>query len=64
MNARIRQYLFGLIFFAVGIFELYRNDMLEFALYCCAGLAFVFNSLTLEEKLIAYKKPLVIVPGF
>jgi hypothetical protein len=34
--------------------------MLEFALYAVAGLAFVFNGLTLETKLAAYKKPLVI----
>ncbi|HEY9007535.1 hypothetical protein [Ohtaekwangia sp.] len=61
MSATIRQYLFGAIFFAVGIYQLYRNDFLEAALYLLAALSFVFNTLATEPKLLAYKKMLVII---
>jgi hypothetical protein len=61
MNARTRQYLFGFIFFAVGIYQLTRHDFLEASLYMAAGTAFVFNSLAMEPRLIAYKKGLAIV---
>lgn len=61
MNAKNRQYLFGLIFLAVGIYQATVHDWLEFSLYTLAGLAFVVNSLTMEPRLLQYKKPLVIV---
>lgn len=61
MNARTRQYLFGVIFLAVGIYQLTIRDYLEFSLYGLAGLAFIVNSLTMEPRLIRYKKPLVII---
>ena len=61
MNAKNRQYLFGLIFLAVGIYQFTIKDWLEFSLYSLAGLAFVVNSLTMEPRLSQYKKPLVIV---
>lgn len=61
MNAKSRQYLFGLIFIGVGIYQLTINDMLEFSLYTLAGLSFIVNSLTMEPALIEYKKPMVIV---
>ena len=61
MNAKNRQYLFGLIFIAVGIYQSTIRDWLEFALYTLAGLAFIVNSLTMEPRLLKYKKPLVIV---
>ena len=61
MNAKARQYLFGLIFMAVGIYQLTVKDYLEFCLYGSAGLAFIVNSLTLEPRLVIYKKALVIV---
>jgi len=61
MKAITRQYLFGLIFIGVAIYQLVIRDYLEFALYGTAGLAFVFNALTFEPKLIPYKKTLVIV---
>jgi hypothetical protein len=61
MNAKIRQYLLGLVFLGVGIYHYFINDFLELALYGSAGLAFIVNGLTLEEKLLEYKKPLVIV---
>ena len=61
MNAKTRQYLFGLIFVAIGIYQLIIEDYLEFALYAMAGVAFIVNALTLEPRLLNYKKPLVIV---
>jgi hypothetical protein len=61
MNARTRQYLFGFIFFAVGIYQLTRHDALEASLYIAAGAAFVFNTLAMEPRLIAFKKILVII---
>jgi hypothetical protein len=61
MNAKNRQYLFGLIFIGVGIYQFTIKDWLEFSLYTLAGLAFIVNSLTMEPRLLAYKKPLVIV---
>lgn len=61
MNSTQRQYLFGLIFIGVGIYELTRQDYLEFSLYALAGLSFIVNGLTFEPKLEAYKKSLVIL---
>ena len=61
MTARTRQYLFGLIFLAVGIYQLVIQDYLEFSLYALAGTAFIVNCLTMEPALVKYKKPLVIV---
>jgi len=61
MNARTRQYLFGLLFIGVGIYQLVVGDMLEFSLYGLAGAAFIVNALTMEARLLNYKKPLVII---
>jgi hypothetical protein len=61
MNAKTRQYLFGVIFIAVAIYQATVRDYLEFTLYAVAGMAFVVNALTLEPKLITYKKTLVIL---
>ena len=61
MNAFQRQLAFGLIFVGVGIYQLVRKDYWEFSLYAVAGLAFVFNALTLNPKLSAIKKPLIVV---
>lgn len=60
MDATKRQYLFGLIFIGVGIYQLTIKDYLEFSLYAIAGVSFIVNALTLEPKLIAFKKTLVI----
>lgn len=59
MNSIIRQYLFGLIFICVGVYQLSIRDYLECLLYTVAGLSFIVNALTLEPKLIVYKKTLV-----
>lgn len=61
MNAVPRQYLFGLIFIGVGIYQLAIKDYLEFSLYAIAGLSFIVNALTLEPKLLPYKKILVML---
>jgi hypothetical protein len=61
MSSLTRQYLFGTIFFAVGIYHLWIKEYLEASLYCIVGLAFVVNTLTSEPKLYEYKKILVIV---
>lgn len=61
MNYFIRHYLFGTIFILVGIYYAWKTNYLEFALYTTAGVAFIVNALTSHPKLIAYKRPLVIV---
>ena len=60
MGASKRQYLFGLIFIGVGIYQLVMSDYTQFALYVAAGLAFIVNTLVSEPRLAAIKKPLVI----
>jgi hypothetical protein len=61
MDSVKRQYLFGLIFMGVGIYQLTIGDYLEVSLYVIAGLTFIVNGLSLEPKLTSYKKPLVIL---
>ena len=61
MNAQTRQYFFGLIFIAVGIFQLTQHDALEAALYLIAGAAFIVNTLAAEPRLLDYKKVLVVL---
>jgi hypothetical protein len=61
MNARTRQYLFGLIFIAFGIYQLVQRDMLEASLYIIAGAAFVFNTLATEPAFSEYNKILVAI---
>lgn len=61
MNPRTRQYLFGLIFLGVGLYQFVKKDTLEALLYLAAGAAFIFNTLATEPSLFNYKKILVIV---
>jgi hypothetical protein len=61
MNAKTRQYLFGVLFLGIGIYQLVINDLLEFSLYGLAGASFIVNALTMETRLVDYKKPLAIV---
>lgn len=61
MNAKQRQYLFGIIFIGFGIYQLVKNDSLEAVLYMVAGAAFIFNTVASEPSLAQYKKPLVVV---
>jgi hypothetical protein len=55
-----QQYLFGLLFVGVGLYQFFQNDYLEGTLYMLAALAFVVNALTREPRLLTWKKPLVI----
>lgn len=61
MNSQTRQYLFGAIFIAVGIYQAFHHDYLEVSLYTVGGLAFVVNALSLEPKLTSRKKILGIM---
>jgi hypothetical protein len=61
MGALKRQYLFGLIFMGVGAYQLSIGDLPEMGLYAMGGLAFIVNALTMEPRLITYKKNLVVV---
>jgi dolichyl-phosphate-mannose--protein O-mannosyl transferase len=61
MNSSTRQYLFGAIFLAVGIYDLYTRHYLDALLFCLAGLAFIVNTLTNDPRMLAYKKTMVIV---
>ena len=60
MSARNRLYLFGLIFLAVGIYQLVMKDMQEFSLYALGAAAFAVNGLSLESRLTSWKKGLSI----
>ena len=61
MNARHRQYLFGVIFLGFGIYQVVLKDMLEASLYMIAGAAFIFNTLASEPSLSNYKKVIVAI---
>ncbi|WP_276368484.1 hypothetical protein [Chryseolinea sp. H1M3-3] len=61
MDSRLRQYLFGLVFFGFGVYEFMKDDPLEASVYLTAGLAFISNNLVSEPRLYAYKKALVAI---
>lgn len=61
MNAQTRQYMFGAIFIAVGIYYAIHRDYLEVSLYSTGGVAFIVNALSLEPSLGSYKKILGIL---
>ena len=61
MKSQTRQYLFGSLFIAFSVYQMIIGDLLEFSLYLIAGLAFIFNTLTFEPRLLRYKKPLVVI---
>jgi hypothetical protein len=61
MNARHRQYLFGVIFLGFGIYQLVLKDVLEASLYMVAGAAFIFNTVASEPGFSKYKKVLVAI---
>ena len=61
MNSKTRQYLFGIIFLGVAVYEMTTRDYLEVTLYACAGLAFVINALSLEPRLSSVKRLLAII---
>lgn len=61
MSNSSRQYMFALIFLAVAVYQAVSKDYLEVVLYTLAGAAFVVNALSLEPRLAAHKKKLVIL---
>jgi len=61
MSSLTRQYIFGFIFVAVGAYQAWKGDFIETSLYIVAGVAFIMNALTLEPKLIKFKKTLVAI---
>jgi hypothetical protein len=61
MIARVRPYLVPLLFFLVGAYQVYAGDLLEASLYILASLAFAFNAMAAEPKLVAHKKTIVII---
>jgi hypothetical protein len=60
MDSRLRQYLFGLIFFGFGVFEFKKNDPLEASVYLLAGLA-LFLFILSRTKAPSHKRLLVVV---
>lgn len=61
MDSRLRQYLFGLIFFGFGIYEFMKDDPLEASVYLTAGAAFITNNLISEPRLHRFRKMLVAI---
>ena len=61
MKSEKQQYVFGALFVGVGLYQFYTKDFLEGTLYILAALAFIVNALTREPRLLAWKKPLVII---
>jgi hypothetical protein len=53
------QYLFAVVFIAVGGYQLYKENWLEASLYILAALSFIFNTLAGEKKFQHRKKLLV-----
>jgi hypothetical protein len=61
MIVRVRPYLVSFLFLLVGIYQVYRGDILEASLYLLASLAFACNSLATEPEVVSYKKIIVII---
>lgn len=61
MNASRNHYLFGGLFFAIGVYQLIVGDWSEFWLYAAAGSAFVVTALSGEPRLQRHRKPLAII---
>lgn len=61
MNANIRQYIFGSVFIAIGVYNIAVGEYLESSLYIMAGASFVFNQMVNEPRLVRHKKQLVVL---
>lgn len=55
------QYLIGTLFTAFGLYQIYQNDIWEFALYTLAGAAFISIGLIKDQKLQRHQKVLSII---
>jgi len=60
MNNKTLHYVFGIGFFALGLYQLYVQDFAEAALYFLAGLSFTFNTLASDVRLLRFKKVLTV----
>ncbi|HEY8513357.1 MAG TPA: hypothetical protein VIL31_15470 [Cyclobacteriaceae bacterium] len=60
MRSSTRQYIFAAIFIGVGVFQAIKGDQIEFWFYIMAGACFIMNALSIEPRLVAYRKGLVI----
>lgn len=61
MKNRTLHYVFGILFLVMALYQVYRRDAAEACLYFLAGLAFSFNTLASEPRLLRFKKVLTIV---
>jgi len=61
MNNKSLSLAFAIGFFILGLYNLYRMDLQEVGLYFLAALAFTFNILASEPKLLRFKKPFTII---
>jgi hypothetical protein len=61
MNNKSLNLAFAIGFFILGLYNLYRMDLQEVGLYFLAALAFTFNVLASEPKLLRFRKPFTII---
>ncbi len=61
MSAAIIRYVVGAIMLVFSVWQIYRNDYWEFALYFCAGIAFVIMGLLTDDVFPRARKFLNIV---
>ena len=61
MNNKSLTLAFAIGFFILGLYNLYRMDLQEVGLYFLAALAFTFNVLASEPKLLRFRKPFTII---
>jgi len=61
MEGKKMQYVFGAVLLGIAVFQIVKKDYIEMALYLVAGSAFVVNALTMDERMVRYKKPLTIL---
>ncbi len=60
MSGFKRLYLYAAALFAVGIYQVIKNDLLESSLYFCAALTFAINGLSNEPSFVQFRKALVV----
>jgi hypothetical protein len=61
MNSRVRQYIFGGVFFVLGVYLWTQSNTLYAWTCFLTGISFIVNALTFEPALESYKKPLTIL---
>jgi hypothetical protein len=61
MNSRVRQYLFGGVFFVLGAYLWTQSNFLYAWTCVLTGVSFVVNAVTFEPAFESYRKLLTIV---